>query len=84
MSNENEEIKSEMDNVINELESLGLKYDEHNTENTEFGLGDAVEAVLTKAGITEERFKRWFNLKECNCSKRKKWLNNLFTWKRDK
>ena len=84
MSNENEEIKVEMNAVINELERLGVKHDEHNTETVEYGLGDVIESVLTTAGITEEQFKKWFNLKECNCNKRKKWLNSLFSWKRSK
>jgi hypothetical protein len=75
-----EDIKKEMDEVITELEKRGIKYD-GNTETT--GLGDVVESVLTTMGITEERFKQWFNLQECNCKKRKKWLNNLFSWKKN-
>jgi hypothetical protein len=35
-------------------------------------------------GITEEKFKQWFNLDECNCSKRKQWLNGLLSWKKNK
>ena len=42
------------------------------------GLGDVVEQMLTTIGITEERIKRWFNVKECGCSKRKRMLNELF------
>jgi len=75
------EIKNEMDSVISELEKRGIKYNQ--TESEETGLGDVVESVLTTFGITEERFKSWFNLEECNCSKRKKWLNNLFSWKKN-
>jgi len=75
------EIKNEMDSVISELEKRGIKYNQ--TEAEETGLGDVVESVLTTFGITEERFKSWFNLEECNCSKRKKWLNNLFSWKKN-
>jgi len=71
-------IRQEMDQVINELESKGVK---HNAKEDEVvGLGDVVESVLTKFGITEERFKQWFGLAECNCTKRKKYLNNLFSW----
>ena len=50
---------NEMDKVIKELEEQGVNVDE--TEMT--GLGDLVEAALTKFGVTEERFKNWFNLK---------------------
>jgi hypothetical protein len=76
------DIRKEMDDVIIELEKQGYNKDSH-TENT-VGLGDVVESVLTKFGITEERFKEWFNLQECKCSKRKAWLNSLFSWKKNK
>lgn len=69
---------NEMDKVIKELEEQGVSVDA--TEMT--GLGDLVEAALTKFGVTEERFKNWFNLKECNCSKRKAWLNKVFRWRK--
>jgi|TARA_B100001778_G_scaffold155719_1_gene128032 hypothetical protein len=70
--------KNEMDKVIKELEDQGVNVDA--TEMT--GLGDLVEAALTKFGVTEERFKNWFNLRECNCSKRKAWLNKVFRWRK--
>ena len=45
------------------------------------GLGDRVETVLERFGITESRYKeakRLFGLMpECNCQKRKKWLNKV-------
>lgn len=74
------DIKKDMDNVIREFERRGINYNAHKTDTT--GLGDVVESVLTSVGITEERFKAFFHLSECNCSKRKKWLNNLFSWKK--
>ena len=77
---DNEQIKEDMIPVIEELERQGINF---NTKEEEFvGLGDVVESTLQTFGITEERFKAWFNLKECNCNKRKKWLNNLFSWKK--
>ena len=76
------EIKTDMDKVIRELERRGVQYNAHKSDTT--GLGDVVESVLTSMGITEERFKKFFHLSECNCSKRKKWLNNLFSWKKSK
>ena len=80
MSNENDQIKGEMDDVINELEKKGITFNMKDEEFT--GLGDVVESTLNTFGITQERFKQWFNLNECNCNKRKKWLNNLFSWKK--
>ena len=71
--------QSEIDRTINELEKDGV-----NTKNYKEveGLGDLIESALGKVGITEEKFKSWFNLKECNCSKRKAWLNSVFSFKR--
>ena len=69
-----------MQPVINELKKQGVKF--NSDEGEIIGLGDVVESTLTKFGVTEERFKYWFNLKECNCKERKKWLNNLFSWKK--
>jgi hypothetical protein len=73
-------IKTEMDEIIKELERKGIEPHSHISKDTK-GLGDVVEDVLQTFGITEERFKQWFSLKECNCTKRKKWLNGLFSWK---
>ena len=67
----------EIDRAICDLELKGISpynYDEV------VGLGDLVESTLKSMGITEERFKSWFNLKECNCSKRKEWLNKILSW----
>ena len=80
MANDNLKTKAEMDTVINDLEANGVSYNTKEGEIT--GLGDVVESTLQKFGVTEERFKEWFNLKDCNCSKRKKFLNNLFSWKK--
>jgi ABC-type thiamine transport system substrate-binding protein len=76
----NEEIKQELDPVIAELETQGVSLND--TEQSRTGLGDLVEATLTKFGITEERFKAWAGLNECGCQARKKWLNSLMSWKK--
>lgn len=78
---ENNAIKQEMDKVITRLEAMGVNKNAH-IEREMTGLGDVVESALQSVGITEERFKEWFNLKECGCSKRKAWLNGLFSWKK--
>lgn len=81
MSDEQKKIRNEMDLVINELKAKGIK--PNTTEDELTGLGDVIEEALERFGITEERFKSWFGLKECNCTKRKKFLNNLFSWKKN-
>lgn len=75
---ENSKIQKEMNEVIQRLEEQNISLD----TNEQAGLGDLVETVLTQFGITEERFKSWFKLKECGCSKRKKYLNKLLSWKK--
>lgn len=76
------DIKHEMSRVIQDLEKQGIDVNTHlDGPNAErIGLGDVVERTLQKFGVTEDRFKKWFGLKECGCSKRKKWLNGLFSW----
>ena len=69
-----------MYSVTGQLEKKGITF--NMSEDEYSGLGDVVERTLETFGITEERFKAWFSLKECNCNKRKKWLNNLFSWKK--
>lgn len=73
-----QEIRKELDPVIKELKELGVQA--HSTEQDIVGLGDIVEGVLNKFGITQERFKQFFGLKECNCTERKRYLNNLLSW----
>ena len=75
------DIKQEINQAIEQLEAQGITKNAHLGDTT--GLGDKVEEVLKSIGITEERFKEWFNLKECGCSKRKAWLNSLFSWKKN-
>jgi hypothetical protein len=77
------EIKKELDDVIGDLEKQGIKPNSHLDPTITVGLGDVIESTLQTFGITEERFKEWFNLKECNCSKRKAWLNSIFSWKKN-
>jgi hypothetical protein len=74
------DVRQEMDQVINELESKGVTFDTTQEDLQTRGLGDVVEGVLTKFGVTQERYKEWFGLQECNCTKRKKYLNGLFSW----
>lgn len=75
---QNLKIAKEIDEVIKDLETQNISLETSET----VGLGDLVENALLKFGVTEEKFKSWFNLKECGCSKRKKYLNKLLSWKK--
>ena len=46
------------------------------------GLGDLVENVLTKFGITQERVQSALGTPDCGCSQRKQFLNRLFPFAR--
>jgi hypothetical protein len=78
--NEKEQMRQLMDDVFVELEKAGLTKDITDEDIVRKGLGDVVESVLTRWGITEEQFKKWTGLAECGCSDRKKWLNRLLSW----
>lgn len=77
-----DDIRTEVNKAIEQLEQQGVTKNSHLSPDT-IGLGDKIEGVLKSMGITEERFKQWFNLKECGCSKRKAWLNSVFSWKKN-
>jgi len=74
------DVRQEMDKVIDELQAKGINPETTQEEIQRRGLGDVVEDTLTRFGITQERYKQWFGLQECNCTARKKWLNNFFSW----
>lgn len=79
--NHNEHLDlEEIDAIINELERNGINEGTQAREIQTRGLGDVVEATLQKFGITQERYKTWFGLTECNCTKRKQFLNGVLSW----
>ncbi|NBW13171.1 MAG: hypothetical protein EBR82_34635 [Caulobacteraceae bacterium] len=38
-------------------------------------VGDLVETMLTRIGISKDRVKQWLRVKDCGCAKRQRWLN---------
>ena len=79
--NHNEHLDlEELDGIILELEQNGINEGTQAREIETRGLGDVVEATLQKFGITQERYKEWFGLTECNCTKRKQFLNGVLSW----
>ena len=46
------------------------------------GIGDFVENVLSKFGVTQERVQKALGTKDCGCDKRKQFLNQLFPFAR--
>jgi len=78
MSENQEKIKEDLDNVMKHLKIEGV--DNTTGPESRVGLGDIVEGALKKVGITEDRYKEVFGLRECGCTQRKKFLNGLFSW----
>lgn len=74
------DLRKDISKVIQDLERQGINKNSYRDPKQTEGLGDIVEATLKRLGITEQRFKDFFGLKECNCTKRKQWLNSLFSW----
>jgi len=76
-------LEYELDKAISELKESGLNLDNYDQQEHE-GLGDLVESVLSKFGITEERIKLLTGLQGCGCEKRKQWLNKVFSFNKKK
>lgn len=53
---------------------FGLLVDDRYIRLSRVDVGKAVELVLMRIGITEERVKKLTNLKDCGCPARKRWL----------
>jgi len=72
------QAQQKIDAAIHELQEEGI------TKETESkGLGDTVERVLSKLGITNKIMSTVFNRGGCGCSERKEWLNRIFKYKND-
>ena len=73
-------VRQEIDKVVAELRNSDVSEKMTDEKISQRGLGDLVERVLTRFGITQERFKQWTGLEECGCTGRKAWLNRLVSW----
>jgi len=76
------ELRREIDGVISELEKVGVTPNSHIMNNIA-NLKEIIDNTLSASGISKERFKEWFGLKECNCTKRKAWLNSVLSWRKN-
>lgn len=44
------------------------------------GLGDTVEKILLRIGISQSKVKSLLGVKECGCDNRKEFLNRIFPY----
>ena len=73
------ESAQEADRVVEEIKQQGHSLDDSPSE----GLGDTIEKVLKKFGITQEKIESVIGSKGCGCSERKKWFNKIFSYKKN-
>ena len=71
-------VRKDINAAIEKLENAGISPNQNKLDTK--GLGDLVESTLSSMGITPDRVKTWLGLKECGCTKRKQWLNNVLSW----
>lgn len=70
-------LASNFDDATRELEKEGVSLD-----GASEGLGDTVEKVLGKFGITKKIMAKISGQKDCRCNKRREWLNKVFKYTR--
>ena len=69
------EKEKDLDMALSEIQS--------HSQNVDIGgLGDLVESVFTKFGITSEKIEAALGTEDCGCDKRKQFLNQLFPFTR--
>lgn len=72
----------ELDEIIEHLEKEeDITLENIHTKDSE-GLGDTLEKVFAKFGVTEETIEGFSRIGGCGCAKRKKFLNKIFPYKR--
>jgi hypothetical protein len=77
-------IKQQIDDVVKHLEEVeDIKLENFAKKDPE-GLGDTLERVFAKFGITEETIQKAAGIGGCGCQKRKKFLNKIFPYRKRK
>ncbi len=76
-----EDVKQKLDEVVKHLEEVeDIKLENFQHKDPE-GLGDTLERVFAKFGITEDFISKAAGIGGCGCQKRKKFLNTIFPYR---
>ena len=75
---EEEKVGKQFDLAVEELKEEGLSLEDAHSE----GLGDTIEKVLSKFGITTKLVENLAGITKCRCKERKKWLNKIFPYRK--
>lgn len=73
--------KHKIDRAIIEMRHEGVTLE---SDEKSKGLGDTVEKILGKMGITQKMMEKVLGMKDCGCNQRKEWLNKIFSYKSKK
>jgi len=73
----------EFDKAVEGLKEEGISLQEVKEGSSE-GLGDTIEKVLSKFGITKKLMENVAGAGGCRCDERKKWLNRIFPYGKKK
>lgn len=76
MSNEQDPSQT-LDEVVGALAEAGV---DPNAKDITIGLGDVISNALNKVGVTPETVQKWFDIKECGCKARQKFLNGVLSF----
>lgn len=77
----NSEEKQRLDEAIQEIEKEGVRLDNYKKKDPQ-GLGDTLEKVFSKFGIDETFIGKAMGIGGCGCQKRKKFLNQIFPYRK--
>jgi hypothetical protein len=74
-------LARDADSAIGEMKNVGVLDANGEIDASSEGLGDTIEKVLSKFGITDEKISRILDMSGCGCSERKSWFNKIFSYK---
>ena len=74
--------QKQLDEVVSKIEEEGVNLE--NYEEKKEGLGDLINGVLSKLGITEETVTKWSGLDKggCGCDKKQQFLNKVLPFRK--
>jgi hypothetical protein len=68
------DAKQELQEIVNELKKEGVDLSNYQQKD---GLGDVLESVLNRMGVTEEKLQAFMGIGGCGCQEVKKFLNTI-------
>jgi len=74
--------QKQLNEVVSKIEEEGINLE--NYEEKKEGLGDVINGVLSKLGITEEAVTKWSGLDKggCGCGKKQQFLNKILPFRK--